>query len=138
MKKKKVLDFIQYKDMTTWGSTEPEKPYNEIVELERDYLDVIFSDFIDNGSKSRFEKDQHDDITYTIDIEIPSFYNGSDIENYLKSNEEEKEFLLDIKVCIDRTKEEFKTELNMDKSGGYDQIGGSFHKEYYTIIVMNY
>ena len=46
------LNTIQYKDMTDWGSTEPQKVKKQI---DPEYFNLVFADFIDEGATVEFD-----------------------------------------------------------------------------------
>lgn len=103
------LKTIQSKDMTGWGTTEPLK---EIKKLDEKYLDQIFADFIDRGSKSDVEyinqTSESEGIICEYEIEIPTINkDNNSIESFIKYTEELSELALDVKSCIDKVMDEY-------------------------------
>jgi hypothetical protein len=117
------LKTIQYKDMTNWGSTEPQKVKKQI---EPEYFNLVFADFIDEGSTVDF--DMGDDPSFPkewnpfweIFIDEPKIGYSNNIDDYIKSIDKVKERNLDIKSCIDKIKDDhphINVDFHIKKSG---------------------
>jgi len=120
---------INYKDMTTWGSTETPVPKKD---LYPEMMDMIFADFIDNGAKS-----EYDDNRYNIKI-MAEDGSYSNIDLYLEYTKKLNEMALDMKTCINRVQDECPTvKVRFYFDDGYDPIGGSQKDAYYEIYFDN-
>lgn len=129
-----LLKTINYKDMTTWGSTEP---VEEFKSLDIDYIKLIFGEFYDDGAKfNNYENDDQEHVKITIDdIDLNT---GQSPESFADFHEQKKSFFLDIKVCVDRLKDEYpKVKVMLHEIGGYDEIGGGYHKVQYVLNIIN-
>lgn len=107
------LKTIQYKDMTDWGSTEPQKVNKQI---EPEYFNLVFADFIDDGAEveSNTTEDHIGDY-WEIIIKEPVLRGSRDIDNHIKTIEKLNELYLDVKSCINKVKDEFPN-INVDFS----------------------
>ena len=125
---------INFKDMTTWGSTE--EPEKQDPPIDGKYFDLVFADFIDNGSESKFSEN---DNIYEINI-LKIDFDGDGIDDYIKYLDEESELVKDIKSCIGKIKLEYpKINVFFRISGGFDEIGGRAMDSYYRVsLYYNY
>jgi len=143
------------------GIRESESLFKNITKEDKNYLDIIFADFIDNGSKS--ELYQYDithmggesikEVSYTgyrIKIDLLSmidirYKNIQSIKSLLGQIDSLKDISEDLEVCIKRAYQEFKCrayiyadgdvehELNL---GGYRTV--KCNSPYSMIIEINF
>ncbi len=129
IKKFNEIKSINYKDMTTWGSTETPIPKKD---LYPEMMDMIFVDFIDNGAET-----EHGDNTYQITI-VTDDASYSNIDEYVEYTKKLNETALDIKTCVDRVKDEYPTtRVKFYYDDGYNQISGTQRDAYYEIYFDN-
>jgi hypothetical protein len=107
------LKTIQYKDMTDWGSTEPQK----VKAIDPEYFNLVFADFIDEGAEADWnEKEDVYEPYWEIFIEEKPKIRGSrDIDKHIEDISKLSELYLDIKSCINKVKDEY-THINVDFS----------------------
>lgn len=128
------LKTINYKDMTTWGSTEPIK---ESKPFDVDYIKLIFSDFFDNDEADIkhhiIERNNQEVVVITfMDIEYDRGYN---IDDFINQSKKYIEFFENIKSCINKVKDEWSDiEAIFQEDDGYDPIGGSMNNKEYSIV----
>ena len=100
--------------------------------IEKEFFDMIFADFIDNGAKTEHSKDGYE--IYIMEEE--GSYNN--IDNYVEYTKALNEMALDMKTCIDRVKDEYPDiKVRFYYDDGFDPIGGSQKDAYYTIYFDN-
>lgn len=85
-----ALKTINYKDMETWGSKE--KPKKLDPPIDKNYFDMVFADFIDNGSISSLDGGSY----YLRNIK----YNMRDIYDL-------SETFAELQSCLDKIKIEY-------------------------------
>jgi 6-phosphogluconate dehydrogenase len=99
------LKTIQYKDMTDWGSTEPQKVLKEI---DPEYFSLVFAEFIDEGATVDFNTtEDHIEDYWGISIRENKLGGYMDIDKYIESIDKIKELYLDIKSCINKIKDDY-------------------------------
>lgn len=128
------LKTIDFKDMTSWGSTEP---VEEFLPLDPEYIKMVFGDFIDDGyAEFVFSENENEEVARVtiMDIDVDT---DLSIESYINYHDKQKSFFQDIKVCIDRVKDEYKDiRVYFHNSGGFDPIGGNNHPNEYSINII--
>ncbi len=87
------------------------RKYNESIIINKNYFNLVFADFIDDGSDVDFGNHTEPGSTeyWEINIDEPildTFYNR-DIDYHLESINAIRELNLDIKSCIDKVKDEY-------------------------------
>jgi len=94
--------------------------------LDIEYLNLIFSDFIDDDGAQ--VDSSHSKKVWAIFIREPKLYKEyNSIEENIKAIEEFKEYFLDIKTCIDRVKDEYPNVfITYSPNMYYDRISISF------------
>lgn len=116
LKRLENIKTIQYKDMTDWGNTEPQKTKKP---FSKKYFNLVFADFIDDGAVIGTDSDKVSNY-WEISIKEPEIENSRDINSKIESINDLKEFYLEIKSCIDRIKDEYRNVLiyfNVEESG---------------------
>ena len=129
------LKTINYKDMTTWGSTEPIK---ESKPLDVDYIKLIFSDFFDNGEAdiqhNVIERNNQEVVSIVL-MDIDNTDRGFNIDDFINQSKRYIEFFENIKSCINKVKDEWSDiEAIFQEDDGYDPISGNMNDKEYSIV----
>jgi len=127
------LNTIQYKDMTDWGSTEPQKVKKQI---DPEYFNLVFADFIDEGATVEFDTtEDHIEDYWEIFIDEPMIRSIRNIDEYLKEIDILNEKYLDIKSCINKIKDDYPhIDIHFDIEKEQDEWGEEYQRLIHLIF----